>query len=328
MCFIVKVFITRVIPEGGLKLLRDAGIQIAEWIEKRDLLPEELIQHCLQSDALISSGRNKIDAKFLNACRHLKVISLHSVGFDNVDIAEATRLKIPVGNTPGVLSDTTADTAFMLLMTTSRKAFFNYRRILNNQWSFFEPTANLGKDLYGKTLGIFGMGRIGYRMVEKCRSFFNMEIIYCSRSHHPEAENSLGAKKVSFEELLQQSDVVSIHASLSSETSDRFNTEAFEKMKPSAIIINTARGSIIVEQDLIKALQQKTIWGAGLDVTNPEPMKPDNPLLFMPNVAVTPHIGSATEETRNAMSVLAARNVIAALQGQKIPNPVNPHVYD
>ena len=324
----MKVFITREIPEVGLKKLKDAGIEIVEWKEKRELTQPELIQQCKQCDALIAAGYNKMDAHFLNECRHLKVIALHSVGYDNVDIAEADRLKIPVGNTPGVLSGPTADIAFLLMLAVSRKAFYLRQKILNGDWKFFEPTANLGIQLYDKTIGIYGLGNIGYEMAKRCAGAFNMKVIYHNRHRNLAAEEELKAVYVSFEELLERSDVLSVHTNLTKETQGKFDKAVFEKMKRTSIFINTARGAIHNEEDLIKALQNGTIWGAGLDVTNPEPMKKDNPLLTMPNAAVLPHIGSATVETRDEMANIATENVIAALNGKRIPFPVNPEVYD
>ncbi|HEY5368005.1 MAG TPA: D-glycerate dehydrogenase [Hanamia sp.] len=324
----MKVFITNIIPEAGLKLLRDAGIEIEEWKERRNLNPKELIEKSKNSDAIIIAGYSVIDAHFLHECSHLKVISLHSVGFDRVDIDEATKLKIPIGNTPGVVSAATADTAFLLMLAVSRKAFYQYRRIMNGDWNFFEPTANLGIELYGKTLGIYGLGNIGFELAKRCVGAYNMKVLYNNRNHNEYAERELNAKLVSFEELLKKSDIISVHTVLSDETKGKFDNSAFSLMKPSSIFINSARGDIHNEKDLIEALQKGTIWGAGLDVTNPEPMAPDNNLLTMPNVAVLPHIGTATIETRDAMATLAAQNVIAALNGKRIPYPVNPEVYD
>ena len=324
----MKVFITREIPEVGLKKLKDAGIEIVEWKEKRELTQPELIEYCKQSDALIAAGYNKMDAHFLDECRHLKVIALHSVGYDNVDVAEADRLKIPVGNTPGVLSGPTADIAFLLMLAVSRKAFYLHQKILNGDWKFFEPTANLGIQLYDKTIGIYGLGNIGFEMAKRCTGAFNMKVIYHNRHRNLPAEEELKAVYVSFDELLERSDVLSVHTNLTKETQGKFDKAVFEKMKPTSIFINTARGAIHNEEDLINALQNGTIWGAGLDVTNPEPMKKDNPLLTMPNAAVLPHIGSATVETRDEMATIAAENVIAALNGKRIPFPVNPEVYD
>jgi len=324
----MKVFITNIIPEAGLKLLRDAGIEFEEWKERRNLTPKELIEKSKKNDAIIIAGYSVIDAHFLHECKHLKVISLHSVGFDRVDIAEATKLKIPVGNTPGVVSAATADTAFLLMLAVSRKAFYQYRRIMNGEWNFFEPTAGLGVEPYGKTLGIYGLGNIGFEMAKRCVGAYNMKVLYHNRNHNEYAERELKAEMVSFDELLKTSDIISVHTVLTDETKGKFDKSAFSLMKPSAIFINTARGAIHNEEDLTEALQKGTIWGAGLDVTNPEPMAPDNVLLTMPNVAVLPHIGTATIETRDAMATLAAQNVIAALNGHPIPYPVNPEVYD
>ncbi|RYG27402.1 MAG: D-glycerate dehydrogenase, partial [Chitinophagaceae bacterium] len=191
-----------------------------------------------------------------------------------------------------------------------------------NDWNVFDAGAGLGIDLKGKTLGIFGLGNIGYEMARSCFGAFGMKIIYHNRHRNEKAEKAFSAKLVSFDELLEQSDVVSVHANLSEETQDKFNHQAFSKMKPSAIFINTARGKLHNEQDLIEALESGQIWGAGLDVTNPEPMLPTNPLLDMENVSVTPHIGSATRETRDAMAVLAAQNAVAGLKGEPLPAQV------
>jgi lactate dehydrogenase-like 2-hydroxyacid dehydrogenase len=322
----MKVFITRVIPEIGRRIIADAGHEITEWSEKRSLTKEELIQKCLEHDALLSVSSH-LDTEFLNACKHLKVIALNSVGFDNVNLPEATRLKIPVSNTPGVLSGATADTAFLLMLATSRKAFYLHKKILNGTWGFFEPTADLGIELNGGTLGVFGLGKIGLEMARKCAAAYGMKIIYHNRNRNEDAENAVNASYVSFEELLAQSDVLSVHTALTPETEGKFDLDAFKKMKANAIFVNTARGKIHNEKDLLTALQQGIIWGAGLDVTNPEPMKPDNELLNMPNVCVLPHIGSATVETRNAMAELAAKNIVAGLAGKALPNIINPEVY-
>lgn len=322
----MNVFVTRVIPEAGLQLLKAAGLNVKQWTEKRKLTTEELIKECQWADALLSAGQ-QLNREFLEASSHLKIIALNSAGYDNVDIETASRLKIPVSNTPGVLSGATADTAFLLMMAAARNAFFMHKTIINGEWGFFEPTANLGKELNGCTLGVYGLGKIGLEMAKRCAGAFGMKIIYHNRSRNEEAEELLGAKLVSFEELLQQSDVLSVHTALTPETEGKFDAAVFNQMKTSSIFINTARGGIHNETDLIKALEDKTIWGAGLDVTNPEPMKTDNPLLSMPNVAVLPHIGSATEGTRNAMARLAAENIIAGLNGEKIPFLVNPEIY-
>lgn len=310
----MRVFVTRIIPEIGLRLLEEAGIEVVQWTKKRELAAPELIQYCQNAD-------------FLQQCQHLKFVSLFAVGFDNVDIAEASRLKIPVGHNPDVLSKATAELAFLLMQTTGRKAFFHHKRIQKGDWHFFDPTAHLGIDLQGKTLGVFGLGKIGFEMARSCNSTFGMEILYHNRIRNEQAEKQLGARKVSFGELLQNSDVISVHANLSSETKGIFDRSAFAKTKPNAIFINTARCAIHNETDLRHTPENATLWGAGPDVTNPEPMDRDNPLLDMPNVSILPHIGSATKETRDAMAVLAAKNVVAGLRNEPLFKIVNPEVY-
>jgi glyoxylate reductase len=324
----MKVFISKKIADTGLKLLQDNGFSITINEENRDLTQQELIDICQSFDALLSAGKHELDKEFLTKCKHLKGIALHSVGYDHVDLETANKLKIPIGNTPEVLDKSTSDIAFLLMLAVSRNAIFKYEKIKKGEWEYSNLTEDLGVELYGKTLGIFGLGRIGYEMAKKCAAAFDMKIIYHNRSKNKEAEKDLNAMYVPFDELLRQSDVISVHANLSNETEEKFNAAVFTQMKPSAIFINTARGGLHNEEDLIGALESRTIWGAGLDVTNPEPMSKDNPLLSMPYVCVLPHIGSATVETRNAMSELAAKNLIAALNNRKMPHIVNPEVYN
>jgi len=324
----MKVFITRTIPEAGVKLLKEAGYIITMNTEKRNLSNEELISISRQNDVVLNGGFDKMREDYFAACSHIKLLSLMTVGYDNIDIAAATKYKIPVSNTPDVLSNATADTSFLLMLATSRKAFYKYKTILDGEWGFYNPTANLGIEIQNKTLGILGLGKIGFVMAQKSKAAFGMNIIYHNRSRNEEAEKELGAKYVSFDDLLQQSDVLSVHANLSEQTKDMFNKDAFSKMKPTSIFINTARGGLHNETDLLHALQNNIIWGAGLDVTNPEPMAKDNPLLFMPNVCVLPHIGSAVEETRDAMATMAVQNIIAGIRGERLPNIVNPEVYN
>jgi glyoxylate reductase len=315
----MKVFISGNIAPVGLKELEENNISVSQWKENRQITPEELIKACQDQDGLVSVGPNKINAEFLKACSHLKVVALHSVGYDNVDVAAAKKLNIPIGNTPGVLSAATADTAFLLMLAVSRKAFYSHKKIIKGEWKNYEPTPELGIEIQGKTLGVFGLGKIGLEMAKKCRGAYGMSVIYHNRSRNEEAEKEIGARYVSFEELLIQSDVLSVHTALTPETKDKFTIEVFKQMKPNSIFINTARGGIHNEKDLIKALEEKLIWGAGLDVTNPEPMDKDNPLLSMENVAVLPHIGSATEETRAAMAQIIVKNIVAGLNGEKLP---------
>lgn len=318
----MKVFITKPIAERGMDVFTKAGIDVTVWKQKKMLSQDELIKKLQSYDAAICIGKYKLDERFFASCPHLKAVSLLSVGYDNVDVAAADKWKIPVGNTPGVLSIATADTAFLLMQMVARKAAYNYKTVLDGKWGESNPMDNLGLDLDGKTLGVFGLGRIGFEMAKKCRAAFNMKIVYHNRNRNEEAEKELGAKKVSFDKLLQTSDVISIHSALTYETKNLFEKTAFEKMKPTSIFVNTSRGGVVDEKALIAALKKKTIWGAGLDVSNPEPMQTNNPLLKMETVAVLPHIGSATFETRSEMSRLAAENVVAVLKGKKMPNRV------
>ena len=320
----VKVFVTRDLPGVGIELLKKEGFNLSVWPHDRPMNPGELIEEGRKVNAILTLLTDVIDADFLNACAHLDIISQFAVGYDNINIPEATKLGIAVGYTPGAMSDATADTAFGLMIATSRKMFYMHKRIAKGEWTFFRPKADLGIELKNKTLGIFGLGRIGLQMAMRCKGAYNMKVIYHNRKPNRDAEKLLGASLVSFDELLSQSDVLSVHCALNNETRGVFDQTAFSKMKPTSIFVNTARGGIHNEKDLVEALNVGKIWGAGLDVTNPEPMDANNPLLSMPNVAVLPHIGSATEEARNEMSRLAAMNIIEFYKYNHMPNVVNP----
>jgi glyoxylate reductase len=315
----VKVLVSREIPQKGIALLRDAGFIVTVWPLDRPMNPSELIEEAKKNTALICLSADKIDKNFLNECSHLDIISQFAAGYDNIDIAEATRLGIPVGNAPDAMSDATADIAFGLMLAVSRKMFYMHKTIAKGEWKFFRPMANLGMEMKKKTLG-----KIGIEMAKRCKGAYEMNIIYHNRSRNEIAEKQLGARYVSFDELLQQSDVLSVHSVLSEETKGIFNKAAFDKMKPTSIFINTSRGGVHDEQDLVDALNNGKIWGAGLDVTNPEPMRADNPLLEMENVAILPHVGSATIEARTEMSRQAAVNVLEFYKGNRIPNWLNP----
>ncbi len=321
-----KVFVTRVIPPAGIELLKKEGFTVSIWPHDRPIPADELIKEGKKADAVICISADDINASFLNECKHLEIISQFAAGYDNINVAEATRLEIPLGYAPGAMSDATADIAFGLMIAVSRKFFYMHKTILKGEWTHFRPVAHLGFELKNKTLGIFGMGRIGMEMAKRCKGAYNMNVIYTSRKHNEEAEKLLQAKNVSFDELLQQSDVLSVHCTLNPETKGIFNKVAFAKMKPSSIFINTTRGQVHNEDDLIEALNSKKIWGAGLDVTNPEPMTPENPLLQMENVAILPHIGSATIEARSEMSRMAAVNIIEFYKSNSIPNMINPEL--
>ncbi|WP_294232274.1 D-glycerate dehydrogenase [uncultured Chryseobacterium sp.] len=323
----MKVFITKRIPEAGIQLLKDAGLEIF-ISEHENLSHEEWLNYCKGSDMILSVGSEfRYDQAFFNNCPEVKAIALYSVGFDHVDVKEATARNIPVGNTPDVLSKATSDVAFLLMQSVARRASYNFGKVKSGNWGDFDPLHALGQELYGKTLGIFGLGRIGMEMAKKSKTAFGMEIIYHNRSHNDEAEKELGARYVSFDELITQSDVLSIHANFKPEQKELFNASVFEKMKENAIFINTARGGFHNQKDLYDALAEHKIWGVGLDVTNPEPMFKDDPMLELSNVCVLPHIGSATVEARTGMAKIAAANLIAFSKGEPMPASVNPEVY-
>ncbi|MGH1517759.1 2-hydroxyacid dehydrogenase [Chryseobacterium sp. JK1] len=323
----MKVFVNKRIPEIGIEMLKEEGLQVI-IPENENLSHEEWLEYCKNTDAILNVGGDfKYNKDFFDACPNVKAIALYSVGFDHVDIQEANRRKIPIGNTPDVLSRATSDVAFLLMQSVARSASYNFQKVKNGDWNAFDPLHALGQELYGKTLGIFGLGRIGFEMAEKSRKAFDMNIIYHNRHRNEEAEKMLGAKYVSFDELIENSDVLSIHASFTPEHKELFNSSVFDRMKSNTIFINTARGGFHNQKDLYNALVEGKIWGAGLDVTNPEPMSSDDPILELSNVCVLPHIGSATIEARNGMARLAAGNIIAFSKGEKMAACANPEVY-
>lgn len=323
----MKIFITRKIVDTGIELLREQGYQVEIWDKDFPMPYDLLLEKAKTVDGLICMLSDNIDKHLLDSCPDLKVISNYAVGFNNIDINHATSQKLPIGNTPDVLTDATADLALTLLLTVSRKIIPSYNSIAMGEWKTWEPLGFLGPSLAKKTIGIVGMGRIGYAFASKCHLAFDMDVIYTSRTPKKQAEENLNAQKVDFNTLLKRSDFISVHTGLTNETANLFNADAFKQMKESAIFINTGRGGIHDEPALIEALERKEIWGAGLDVTNPEPMDKNSKLLSMPNVVITPHIGSATHEARSEMSIICAQNIIAGINKKTLPGFVNPNCY-
>lgn len=318
-----KVLVSWDIPQIGIDMMEREGLITTVWKGDSPLSQEQLIMMAQDHNALLSQSTDKLDDVFFEACKHLEVISQFSVGYDNINLARARACGIPFGNAPGAMTEATADIAFGLMISTSRKFFHMHQKIVAGEWAIQKPQAHLGLDLRGKTLGIFGLGKIGSEMARLCKAAYHMEIIYCNRSENETAEaKELGAIKVSFENLLAKSDVLSVHAGLNKETRGKFDARAFAQMKPTAIFINTARGGLHNEEDLTSAIESGIIWGAGLDVTNPEPMASNNPLLSMDKVGVLPHIGSATIMARNNMSRMAAANIIGFYKDGKLPTEV------
>jgi glyoxylate reductase len=320
-----KVFITRAIPEKGLEIIRDF-CDVDLWPNELPPARDELLQHVRGVDGLLSLLTDKIDSEVMDeAGTQLKVISNLAVGFDNIDLNAATARKIPVGNTPDVLTDATADFAFALMMAVARRIPEAERYVHEGKWKTWGPMTLLGIDLNGATLGLIGYGRIGQAMARRAAGF-DMRVIYYDPSEtKPDAE--VKARRVDFETLLKESDFISLHIPLTLDTRYLINSEAFSKMKSNAVLINTARGPVVDPEALYEALREKRIFGAGLDVTEPEPLLLDSPLLTLDNIVIVPHIASASKTTRDKMSLMAAQNLIAGLKGEPLPNCVNPQVY-
>jgi glyoxylate reductase len=320
-----KVFVTRRIPEAGLKKVQefcDAEV----WPEQMPPPYEVLRSKIAQCEGLLSLLTDRIDTALMDAAPKLKVVSNYAVGFNNIDIPAATAHGIAVGNTPDVLTDATADMAFALLIAAARRIVESHKYTLDGQWKTWEPLGHIGQDLVGRTVGIIGMGRIGYGLARRCQRGWDMKILYHDVRPNETAERELSARRVSLDELLAQSDFVSVHADMNDTTRGMFNTAAFSKMKPTAVFVNTARGGLMVQKDLVDALKSGKIFAAGLDVTDPEPPALDDPLLKLPNVIVAPHIASATVSSRNGMAEIAADNLIAGLSGKPLRCWVNPQV--
>lgn len=320
-----KVFVTRRIPDAGLKKILDS-CDAEVWPDPLPPPYEVLVEKVRACDGLLSLLTDRIDAALMDAAPRLKVISNYAVGFNNIDVKAATERGICVGNTPGVLTDATADMAFCLLIAAARRLVEGHLYTLSGQWKTWEPLGHLGQDLVGRTLGIVGMGRIGFALAKRCRFGWEMRILYHDVRPNEQAERELGARRVDLDTLLAESDFVSVHTDLNETTRGLFNLERFKKMKRTAVFVNTARGPIVDEQALAEALQKGYIFAAGLDVTDPEPPLPDNPLLRLPNCIIAPHIASATFATRNAMAEIAADNLLAGLHNQPLRAWVNPEV--
>jgi glyoxylate reductase len=313
------------IPEAGLKRIRE-GCEAEIWQEPLPPAYNVLRAKVASCEGLVSLLTDRIDAPLMDAAPHLRVISNFAVGFNNIDIAAATARGIAVGNTPGVLTDATADMAFALLIAAARRIVEGQRYTMAGKWQTWEPMGHLGQDLAGRTLGVVGMGRIGYALAKRCRGGWDMNILYSARASNEQADHNLAARRVDLDTLLRESDFVSVHTDLNDSTRQLFNAQRFAMMKPTAVFINTARGPIVDERALYEALKSGTIFAAGLDVCDPEPAKTDNPLLTLPNVILAPHIASATVRTRDAMASICADNLLAGLAGRKLPAGVNPEV--
>jgi glyoxylate reductase len=318
-----KVFVTRALPGDAVDRLR-ARAEVEVWPREMPPTRTEFIKRIKRADAVLSMLSDRLDAATLAALPNLKVISNYAVGVDNVDLAAATKAGIPVGHTPGVLTDATADIAFALLLTTARRVAEGDREVRAGNWRTWGPEILLGADVTGATLGIIGWGQIGQAMARRAAGF-RMKILYLKRRGMA-AGAGIEARGVSLERLLADSDFISIHVPLTSETRHMIGAAEFRRMKPGAILINTARGPIVDQKALVAALGSGRLGGAGLDVTDPEPLRRGDPLLKLPNVVITPHIGSASRATRERMAAMAVDNIIAVMNGQVPRWCANPGV--
>jgi glyoxylate reductase len=321
-----RVFVTRIILHEGLKII-SAAAHAEVWQDELPPSHEVLEEKVKGIDGLLCLLTDRIDGPLMDtAGDSLKVISQMAVGYDNIDLAAATSHGIPVGHTPGVLTDATADFTWALLMAAARRVVEADRFTRQGRWKTWGPTLLLGPQVAGATLGIIGLGRIGQAVARRAGGF-EMRILYHDTQRRAELEKTLSLHYVGLNQLLQESDFVTIHTWLSKETYHLFSEPQFKRMKPTAVLINTARGSIVDPLALSRALKEGWIAYAAVDVTDPEPIEMDSPLLGLDNLIITPHIASASLQARIKMATMAAENLVAGLKGERLPHCANPEVY-
>jgi glyoxylate reductase len=320
-----KVFVTRRIPEAGLELLRNR-YHVTMNEEDRPVTRPELLAAVQDAAGVLCLLTDRIDGEVMAAAAQVKGFANYAVGFDNIDLVEATCRKLPVSNTPGVLTDATAEMAWTLLFAVARRIVESDPVMRSGQWKGWGPLQFVGGDVTGKSLGVIGGGRIGQAFALKSRGF-EMPVLYVDERPNEILERELGARKVALEELLSDADFVSVHVPLTPATRHLIDSAALRRMKRSAYLINTARGPVVDEAALVEALREGLIAGAGLDVYEAEPRMALG-LAGLPNVVLAPHTGSATVTSRNNMALKAARNLIAMIEGERAPDCLNPQVYE
>jgi glyoxylate reductase len=319
-----RVFITRSLPSPGMKMLEDRyEVEVNPY--DRVLSKKEIISGVIDKDALLCLLTDAIDNDIIDAGNDLKIISNYAVGYNNIDVNYATAKGILVTNTPGVLSETTADLAFTLLMATARRIPEGDKLMREGKFMGWAPELLLGTDVHGKTLGIIGLGRIGILVAKRAKGF-DMKVLYYNTSRKPEVERELGVKYVDLDDLLRDSDFVTLHVPLTSATKSLIGKKELALMKPTAYLINTSRGEVVDELALIETLKNKKLRGVGLDVFWSEPTNINPELYKLNNAVLSPHIGSASFETRSKMAEMAAQAVIDAIEGKKPAHLVNPEV--
>ena len=323
-----KVFVARVIPDEGLRPIRDA-CEAEIWQDELPPPRDALLRSIEGCDGVLTLLTDRVDDEFLDrAGPQLKVVSNFAVGFDNIDVPACTARRIPVGNTPGVLTETTADLAWALLMAAARRLPEGDRYVRAGNWKTWGPMLLMGPDVHGATLGIVGFGRIGQAMARRAKGF-GMRILYHDLERAPKAvEAEFDATFMTLDGLLPESDFVTLHTVLSPDTKGLINAERLRWMKRSAILVNTSRGPVVDSIALFEALRDGIIAGAALDVTDPEPLPVNHPLVGLDNCLVVPHIASASRATRGKMASMAAANLLAGVRAERLPTPVNPDVYD
>lgn len=321
-----KVYVTRMIPKAGLDLLCGFA-EVRVWEKELPPPREILMEEAEFADGLLTLVTDRIDAELMDTAPSLKVVSNYAIGYDNIDVEAATERGIMVCHTPGVLTDTTADFTFALLACVARRVVEATNYVRDGRWRTWSPMLCLGHDLHGATLGLIGLGRIGGAVAKRATGF-EMRILYYDVYRQQSLEEELGLIYTDLDTLLRESEFVSLHTPLTPETYHLMGAEEFRMMKRTAILINTSRGQVVDQPALYQALVSGELAGAGLDVTDPEPIDPDDPLLDLENCVVVPHMASASVATRTLMATMAAENLIAALQGRMPRNPVNPEVLD
>jgi glyoxylate reductase len=315
------VYVTRKLPEETLNALKEKA-EVGMWPHEEKAVPREvLLKEAQKAEGLLTMLSDKVDGELLDNAPSLKVVANLAVGYDNIDIHKAKENNVTVCNTPEVLTDSTADLAFALILAAARRVVESANYVKEGKWNSWGPLLLAGADVHHKTIGIVGMGRIGEAVARRANGF-DMNILYYNRNRKPDAERNLNAEYKDFYDLLKESDFVVCLAPLTAETKGMFNREAFQAMKKSAIFINAGRGASVDEEALVDALQNGIIAGAGLDVFEKEPIAVDHPFLTMNQVVALPHIGSASVETRMKMAELAGRNIAFVLDGKAAETPV------
>jgi lactate dehydrogenase-like 2-hydroxyacid dehydrogenase len=322
-----RVFVARMIPEAGLRPILQA-FDATVWEGDAPPPRDELLRAVAGCDGVLTMLTDRVDDAFLDAAGPgLRVVSNMAVGFDNIDVPACTRRRIPVGNTPGVLTETTADLAWALILAAARRLPEGERFVHSGAWRTWSPIHQLGVDVHGATLGIVGFGRIGQAVARRATGF-GMPVLYASRSRvDPAIEAGLNATWVPLDELLGRADFVTLHVDLNPSTRRLIDAAALRRMKPTAILVNTTRGPVVDPAALHAALRDGVIRAAALDVTDPEPIPAGDPLLALDNCLIVPHVGSATEATRGKMAAMAAANLLAGVRGERLPTVVNPEAY-